>query len=232
MSNRLQIILQKYGLQRGIERHNFLIKYVLREHAKKYNYRGRVIDLGCGNSEFRELILTTAQEYVGVDHPKSRYQGLYTDIRADISRHIPCPEASFDTAIAFQVLDDLPEPSLFLDECFRLLKPNGSLFLTVPFMWKLHEEPYDYFRFTKYGLMYLLKKSGFKEIQVMEIYSGFWGMWILKFNYFSLSLLRPWNKYLLYALWWFLQVMAIFLDQFSFSQSSSEATHYSVTASK
>ncbi len=232
MNARIKIFLEKYGLQRGIERHNFLIKYVLREQAKKYQYRGRLIDLGCGESEFRELMLTTALEYVGVDHPCSKYQGVFTDIRADFSKSIPCETQSIDTAVAFQVLDDLPEPSIFLDECFRILKPNGSLILTVPFMWKLHEEPHDYFRFTKYGLEYLLKQSGFRKIEVTEIYSGFWGMWILKFNYYSLSFLRPWNKYLLYVLWWVLQVMAIFLDQFSFSQSKTEATHYSAIAFK
>lgn len=49
-----------------------------------------------------------------------------------------------------------------------MTKPAGILLLTVPLSEQLHEEPYDYYRFTKYGLAYLLNKSGWEILKLYE----------------------------------------------------------------
>jgi SAM-dependent methyltransferase len=53
-----------------------------------------------------------------------------------------------------------------MSECNRILKPGGILILSVPLCWELHEEPYDFFRFTKYGLKELCDRNNF---EVMEL---------------------------------------------------------------
>jgi SAM-dependent methyltransferase len=220
------------GLGRGIERHNFLIKNVLRKNASEFEYKGRVVDLGCGDSPYRDAILRSASEYCGVDHWDSNYKKTHVGVAADLRETLPFQNEVFDTVVAFQVLDDLPEPGCFLNECYRITKRGGHIFLTVPFMWKLHEEPRDYYRFTKYGLQYLLKKCGYQNIEVEEIYDGFWGMWLLKFNYYTLRYAKRWNKYALYLLWWITQMLAITLDSFCMSKCKAEATHYALRACK
>jgi SAM-dependent methyltransferase len=227
-----QQLRNSLGLDRKIERHNFLIKNILRKQAAEFDYKGRVVDLGCGDSPYRDIILQVADEYYGVDHPRSAYKNTFVCVAADLTEPLPFKAGAFDTVVSFQVLDDLPEPAKYLSECFRIMKPGGFIFLTVPFMWKIHEEPHDYYRFTKYGLQYLLKKGGYENIAVEEIYAGFWGMWLLKFNYYTARFLRKWNKYAWYVLWWATQTIAMLLDKFTCSEAKAEATHYAVRAQK
>ena len=76
-----------------------------------------------------------------------------------------------------------------LNEAFRILKPGGAIVLQVPWQWRVHEAPHDYFRYTPYGLKYLFEKAGFVDV-VVEPQSGFFTMWILKMNYFSTRFIR------------------------------------------
>lgn len=191
--------------------------------------RGRVIDLGCGESPYREEILTHADSYIGVDWKKSFHDAGSAGVFADLSRPLPFQDDCVDTVVSFQVLEHLPEPGLFLDHCYRILRPQGVLFITVPFMWHVHEEPYDYFRFTRYGLEYLLRKSGFTDISIEET-TGFWQMWVLKFNYHTERFAGGILKYLLIPLWWLGQVVAPVLDRMDRHQQ--ETSSYAVIARK
>jgi SAM-dependent methyltransferase len=60
-----------------------------------------------------------------------------------------------------QVLEHVFNPVQFLQEVNRVLKPGGKLLLTVPFVWDEHEQPYDYARYSSFGLRAMLEKSGF-----------------------------------------------------------------------
>ena len=59
----------------------------------------------------------------------------------------------------------------------------------MPFQWHIHEAPHDYYRYTNFGLEYMLSKAGFKNIEIIAN-TGFWVTWILKFNYYSTILIR------------------------------------------
>ncbi len=61
---------------------------------------------------------------------------------------IPLEDGSFDTVLMTEVLEHLEEPARGLAEAGRLLRPGGKLILTTPFMWPLHEEPRDFFRYS------------------------------------------------------------------------------------
>lgn len=75
--------------------------------------------------------------------------------------------------MSFQVLDDVPEPLQLLAEMRRVLRPGGALLLSVNQNWRVHNAPHDYFRFTPYGLQYLLTKVGMNVIRI----SPMGGMW-------------------------------------------------------
>src|SRR5262245_29028692 len=66
---------RRFGLKRGIERHNYLIYNTHARFIASLEFSGRVVDLGCGNAPYREHVLTTAREYVGVDREDTRYDG-------------------------------------------------------------------------------------------------------------------------------------------------------------
>ena len=72
------------------------------------------------------------------------------------------PDASFDSIFCSQVLHHLPEPERALAEMHRILRPGGKLLLSVPHLSWLHNEPHDYYRFTRQGIAHLLEKTGLR----------------------------------------------------------------------
>ena len=174
--------------------------------------KGRVIDLGCGTAEYKEDILQWADAYIGVDWPDSIHDDRYVDVMADLSKTFPFKDDYADTLVSFQVMEHLPEPEMFLVECHRVLSPGGQLFLTTPFMWHVHEAPHDYFRYTTYGLRYLLEKAGFNDIRIRPL-SGYWTMAVLKFNFYSTRFAKGPLRFLWIPLWWLGQSLAPILDR-------------------
>lgn len=191
--------------------------------------KGRVIDLGCGQAPYKQDILKYVEEYIGVDWEKSFHDLSNVDVMADLTKRLPFKDACADTVTAFKVMEHLPEPSFFLSECYRILRSGGSIFITVPFMWQVHEAPYDYYRYTRYGLEYLFKKNDFTDIQIKEK-TGFWEMWILKFNYHTRKFACGPFKYFWIPIWWFGQVVAPLLDRFD--NHPQETASYAVLARK
>lgn len=126
--------------------------------------RGRVLDVGCGEMPYRPLLTTSAQvaEYVGLDLQSNRLYRQAPDVTWD-GRTIPLGDAGFDSAIATEVLEHCSDPASVLTEICRVLKPGASLFFTVPFLWPLHDVPYDEYRYTPFALERLVLAAGFRE---------------------------------------------------------------------
>lgn len=209
--------------------HNYSILKINTEIGKTLPYRGRVVDLGCGTAPYKEFILKIADEYVGVDWEKSIHNQANIDVVADLCKPLPFEDNYADTVCSFQVIEHLSEPALFLSECFRICKPGGQIFLTSPFMWHTHEEPYDFFRYTRFGLEHLLGKNGFTDIEIKEN-TGFWLTVTLKFNYQTKRYARGPLKYLFMPFWYLNQPIARLLDRFDFNPK--ETASYTAIASK
>jgi SAM-dependent methyltransferase len=162
---------------------NWLILKLNNEGVRKRlpEMRGVVYDLGCGIRPYEPDILCAAERYVGVDW-SSTYHALRADIIADLNDRLPIEDGVADTVVSFQVLEHLREPRTMLSEACRILKPGGRMIVSVPFQWHVRESPYDYFRYTRYGLEYLLRGAGFVNINIEEV-CRFWVTWVLKLNY-------------------------------------------------
>jgi SAM-dependent methyltransferase len=152
-----------------------LINRIHDHHLKKYasvHYRGSLIDIGCGSKPYQELMAPYVEKHIGIDHSETLHEKTAIDLLGTAYK-IPVNAQSFDSALCTAVLEHLEEPELALKECYRVLKPEGIAIYSVPFIWHLHEEPRDFYRFSKYGLKYLFEKVGF-EIVELNALSGFW----------------------------------------------------------
>jgi len=117
----------------------------------------RVLDVGCGTMPYRELFAGRCGEYVGCDfYPmnESVVQCPADDLRFE--------DQSFDAVVSFQVLEHVRKPWAVLKECARVLKREGFLLVTAPFMFPHHSSPHDFFRFTHEGLTSMAEEAGLK----------------------------------------------------------------------
>jgi SAM-dependent methyltransferase len=130
------------------------------------HFHGKVLDVGCGYMPYKPLVMSppsNATSYVGMDLEGNHYQP--PDLIWDGST-IPLEDETIDTAFATEVLEHCAEPSRILSEIFRVLRPGGFFFFTVPFLWPLHEIPHDHFRYTPFSLERLLGGAGFHNITI------------------------------------------------------------------
>lgn len=139
--------------------------------SSKY-LKGRLIDIGCGIKPYKELLSSYVEEHIGVDLEDSIHGKSEIDIFGTAYK-IPVTSDSFDSVICTAVLEHLEEPELALKESYRVLKKGGYAIYSVPFIWHLHEEPRDFYRYSKHILEYLFNKTGFEVIELKAL-SGFW----------------------------------------------------------
>ncbi len=131
---------------------------------------GKVLDVGAGTMPFKAYLDGSVDEYRALD-VEERSTGI--DFVCDVQDMAPVPSSAFDGLLCSQVLEHVSEPQRALCEMSRVLRPGGTLVLSVPFLSRLHEEPHDYFRFTEYGLRVLLEGSGFVVDEIVPAGSFF-----------------------------------------------------------
>ncbi len=132
-----------------------------------YRMSGQVLDVGCGEMPFRPL-LGPGASYTGIDVPSAQAFGMRKspDIVAFDGRVIPFPDASFDHVLCTEVLEHVEEPSALIAEMLRVLRPCGTILVTVPFSARVHHAPFDFQRFTRFGLERLF--LNFKDVELEE----------------------------------------------------------------
>ncbi|MBL7815864.1 MAG: class I SAM-dependent methyltransferase [Saprospiraceae bacterium] len=134
-----------------------------------HHIKGDVLDVGCGQKPYKHLFNTS--KYIGIEVEQEGHDHTNEDVDVFYDgRHIPFGNETFDSVITSQVLEHVFTPDEFLTEINRVVKQGGKLLLTVPFVWDEHEQPYDYARYSSFGLTSLLQKNGFEiEIHIKSL---------------------------------------------------------------
>ncbi len=164
MKNILKNILKKSWFAPDAIERNSIIDAL--KNTRNYA-RGRMLDIGCGDKPYKPIFSDVLEEYIGIDREDSKLHTISPDVYGDFLS-LPFENESFDTVLSTQVLDDIHDPDKAMVESFRVLKKGGHFILTSPFFWPIHDEPFDYCRYTKYGLKNLAEKSGFKVVFLKE----------------------------------------------------------------
>lgn len=129
----------------------------MREEAYAYA-EGTLLDYGCGAQPYRELLAGRITNYIGVDVAAAG--GVKLDLIIRPGEPVPLADKTIDTILSTQTLEHVHSPVDYMSECHRLLRPGGHLILTVPMQWRMHEQPYDYWRFTRHGVTSLVHDAG------------------------------------------------------------------------
>jgi SAM-dependent methyltransferase len=137
---------------------NYSIYKDTKNLIKNYIF-GRTLDIGAGSLAWKTLLNRSAAKYNCSDYSVTHKD---LDMVFDVTKPFPVKSNSYDSLFCHSVLEHTPEPWKAFDEFHRILKKNGVLLISVPFIFYVHGAPYDFFRFTKYGMVQLAEKAGFK----------------------------------------------------------------------
>jgi SAM-dependent methyltransferase len=159
---------------------------------------GDVLDFGCGQKPYKSLF-TNALSYTGLDIEQSGH--VHTDEDIDVyydGKIIPFGDRHFDHVFATEVFEHVFNIHDVLPEIQRVTKIGGRLLITCPFVWPEHERPYDFARYTSFGIRYLLEQHGYEIEQ--EIKTGHFLEVILQQQMFYLFTLFPKKPHLAYMI--------------------------------
>lgn len=128
---------------------------------KKY----KILDYGCGDKPYEYIFENHVEKYVGVDigsNPKA-------DFLINPGDKLNFINEEFDIVLSSQVLEHVEDTDSYLEECNRVLKQNGFLFLSTHGTWQYHASPYDYYRWTALGLKTVIRKHKFEVIDIVPV---------------------------------------------------------------
>lgn len=115
----------------------------------------KVLDYGCGGSPYRPLFGNCVYHRADLD-------GDGLDFKYGSDSRLPNSAGGYDFVLSTQVLEHVQDPMIYLHECHRVLKPNGQLLITTHGLFEEHGCPYDYWRWTTFGLQRIVESAGFK----------------------------------------------------------------------
>lgn len=168
IQNKWKTILEETA---GSQDYFFLtpILYIFSKNVKsvieKYQ-TGYTLDIGAGNSPYR--FLCNDEKYISMDISKKKNVNIVADAHI-----LPFKNETFDTVLCLLMLEHTKKPHKIIKEINRILKPSGTLILAVPHITYLHDEPNDYYRFTKYGLKYMCEECRMQAKEILPIGSIF-----------------------------------------------------------
>lgn len=122
--------------------------------------KGTVLDIGCGKQTIRKY-LDPSVTYFSIDSADTgkKMYNAQPSVFGEATL-LPFKDNCFDTLILLEVLEHLPTPAIAIQEALRVLKKNGQLIISTPFLYPIHDAPGDYQRWTKHGLRQLTNKTG------------------------------------------------------------------------
>jgi len=132
--------------------------------------KGKLLDIGCGTKPYQSMC--NVDEYIGLEiDDEGNRNHSFADIFYDGNK-IPFDDNFFDSILSNQVFEHVFNPSEFLREINRVTKIGGLFLITVPFVWDEHEQPYDYARYSSFGLKHILSENGFEIVEHRKSNNG------------------------------------------------------------
>ena len=122
-----------------------------------------ILDLGCGPLTNVNLLKKYKTLYVD----GAEFESI--DLVCNFEKRIAFKSCSFDKILLSNVLEHIYNPLNIFREVKRLLKPNGECLILVPFLIKLHQEPYDFNRYTKHFLRRICENNGLEILKIENI---------------------------------------------------------------
>jgi 2-polyprenyl-3-methyl-5-hydroxy-6-metoxy-1,4-benzoquinol methylase len=150
-----------------------------------------VLDAGAGKSPYKSLF--GHARYESADFGKVDTDYAPQTYTCDLTQ-IPVADGRFDAALLTQVLEHVPEPLAVLRELHRVLKPGALLMYSAPLFYEEHNKPYDFFRYTSFGIRYLLERADF-ELERLDWLEGYFGTLGYQFETAAKSLPRRSDDY-------------------------------------
>jgi SAM-dependent methyltransferase len=144
--------------------HGAAVGHFLARHCEVFH--GRLLDLGCGNQPYREWYGNHTERSIAID----AFVSNALDVTG-LADRLPFKDASFDVVLATEVLEHVADADAAVGEIRRVLAPGGHAVVTVPFLYPTHEAPYDFRRFTHFGLVELLERQGL-EVTALDAKGG------------------------------------------------------------
>lgn len=193
---------------------SWLVHRIAREYiaaAASCHVRGLLLDIGCGQRPYEQVLLSHADAYIGLESDRGRYQMTPPNLWGS-GLSLPLRSASVDTVVAFQVLEHVPDPAQLFVESSRVLKSGGCLIVAAPHIWGVHEEPEDYFRFTGYGLAHLSRQAGLR-VESVRAMAGYWVTAGARLCYYLQHFEKIGLSFLLRPLYAAIQIGALVLDR-------------------
>lgn len=143
--------------------------------VKKFaaNISGKTVDVGSGSKPYKNLF-NNVTEYIGLDIEQSghNHQTSNIDVFYD-GETFPFENSTIDSLVFFEVLEHVFNPEQFLSEITRVVKPGGKCVVTIPFLWGEHEQPYDFARYSSFGLKHMFAKHGLEIVAHEKYLSDF-----------------------------------------------------------
>lgn len=135
------------------------------------------LDVGCGRQPFRKTLESMGYRYVGMDVQQNQDQSV------DLIGPIDAPmrdamknAGTFQFILCTEVLEHVADWNQAFENLTSLLAPGGKMLMTCPFVYPLHEEPYDYWRPTRHALAYFAQRNGLRIVEQQAAGSG-WDVW-------------------------------------------------------
>jgi SAM-dependent methyltransferase len=177
--------------------HTYIIRRELFKNIQHLSpqIRGRTLDIGCGSKPYRD-VFKHAAPYIGMDIQASGHS--HTDSKVDVfydGKHIPFPDNDFDSIVSFEVFEHIFNLPEVLQEINRVTRPGGHLLVSIPFAWAEHEAPFDFARYTSFGVKHLLESAGFKVIDARKSGTNIQATFQMLLAYLFLNT-RPHNRWL------------------------------------
>ena len=148
-----------------------LVAQAFERHLKSH-VRGRLLDLGCGAVPLYAAYRPLVHEITCVDWAGSAHVGLHVDIAHDLNQPLPLEDSRYDTVILSDVLEHIRRPEELVGEVARILAPGGKLLASMPFMYWLHEQPHDYFRYSEHALRSFMDQARLRVLVLEHLGSA------------------------------------------------------------